>query len=89
MDIETKTPTPMDSEDDVNKRYARELKIIKLIVILACEIYVKNREGDQFASWMKFLREIFEDFAPGAVWFIKYLTKHVKIINILLISRLI
>jgi len=52
-------------------------------MILACEIYLKNSDSEQFASWMKYLSEVVDQFAPGAVYFIRFLDENPDITKLM------
>ena len=62
--MEEEEPVNID-EEMVLKGFENEFKILRLIIVLAVEIYSKNREGEQFAGWMKIMGDILQKFAPG------------------------
>ena len=66
-----------DSEGEQEELYGNDIKILKMAIILASEIYLKNKDAEGFAKWIKLIENVLDKFIPGAIWLMKLIIKHV------------
>ena len=64
---------PEENED----QYEQYTKTLRLAIVLASEIYMKNKDSDLFDKWMKLVQEALENFMPGNIWLLKFITQYV------------
>ena len=70
------TEIVVEDEEDM---FEDQIKLLRLAVVLACEIYMKSKDSEQFEKWMQALQNTLENFIPGNIWMLKFITEHVSL----------
>jgi len=81
--IEESPDEDLSSKESDEDQYGDHTKTLRLALVLASGIYMKNRDSDQFEKWMHLLQKALETFLPGNIWLLKFLTQNPEFLKLI------
>jgi len=73
----------LEEQEENEDQYLQYNKTLRLAIVLASEIYMKNKDSDLFDKWMKLVQEALEHFIPGNIWLLKFVTQYPRFLKLL------
>lgn len=64
----------------INDDEKKNVAVIRLALILSVEMYLKNKDAENFAKWTELVQGMIAKYVPGAIWLINFITRNVDFV---------